>query len=381
MADLRARAVAAGVPRGGLREDVNRHELNHVATVEAGSRPATQSLWIESSRFDVLFFILSPLIALPVLILSPQPSLLSLAFGCILGIPHYLSTFTFFFWDETRAQHRAEWALFFGGPVLIVAVLWFAVALQVAVIIQVVVFVWNTFHVARQSCGIQSIYRHRAGVKDPAIRSIVNAAIISTAVTLAFWNTPGHPGLHLFMVRISPHLPQAVWLVAITIAAVSLVRLALSLFQRFRSSTPPRMPELAFLATSLLLFHPYLWIHDSNQATLGMLLGHFIQYLAIVWLVHRRKFSRLGAPVSHTWLSKLSTTLPLLLVVLLAIGVISLAFRIFPTVGVQSAYSAALLSLVLVHFYLDGLFWAFKRPEVRGSLGPYVMGGRSGKAA
>jgi hypothetical protein len=129
------------------------------------------------------------------------------------------------------------------------------------------------------------------------------------------------------------------------------------------------------------LFHPYLWIHDANQATLGMLLGHFIQYLAIVWLVHRRKFSRLGAQVSHTWLAKLSMTLPLLILVLLGTGVTSLTLRIFPTVGVQSAYSAALLSLVLVHFYLDGLFWAFKRPEVRRSLGPYVMGGRAAKAA
>ncbi len=381
MADLRAGALAAGVPPGGLKEDVNVHELNQVATAEAGNRPAAQSLWIESSRFDLLFFILSPLVALPILILSPQPSLLSLAFGCVLGIPHYLSTLTFFFWDETRAQHRADWALFFGGPVLIVAALWVAAALHVAAVIQVVIFVWNAFHVARQSCGIQSIYRHRAGVKDPAIKSIVNAAIISTSVTLAFWNTPGHPGLHHFMVRLSPHLPQAVWLVAITIAAVSLVRLARSLFQRFRSSAPPRMPELAFLATSLLLFHPYLWIHDSNQATLGMLLGHFIQYLAIVWLVHRRKFSRLGAQVSHQWLAKLSTTLPLLLIVLFGIGVTSFAFRIFPPVGVQSAYSVGLLSLVLVHFYLDGLFWAFKRPEVRGSLGPYVMSGRAGKAA
>jgi hypothetical protein len=359
---------------------VNVHELNQ-APAPAGRRPAAQCLWIESSRFDLLFFILSPLVALPVLIVSPKPSLLSLAFGCVLGIPHYLSTFTFYFWDETRAQHRAEWVLFFGGPVLIVAALYLAVALQVAVIVQVVVFVWNTFHVARQSCGIQSIYRHRAGVKDPAIKSIVNAAIISTSFTLAFWNTPGHPALHRFMVRLSPHLPQAVWLVAITIAVVSLVRLALSLVQRFHSSTPPRTPELAFLATSLLLFHPYLWIHDSNQATLGMLLGHFIQYLAIVWLVHWRKFSRVGAQASHPWLAKLSTTLPVLIIVLLVTGLTSFAFRTLPAIGVQSAYSVALLSLVLVHFYLDGLFWAFKRPEVRGSLGPYVMTGRAGKAA
>jgi hypothetical protein len=357
------------------------HELSQVAAAQPGSSTGVQSLWIETPRFDLIFFILSPLIALPILIAYPTPSFVSLAFGCVLGIPHYLSTFTFYFWDETRGQHRAEWLLFFGGPVLVVGAFWLAVAFKLSAITQVVIFVWNTFHVARQSCGIQSIYRHRAGVRDPALKSIVNAAILSTSVTLAFWNTPGHPALHQFMVGISPHLPLVVWGTALVFAVVSLLRLVVSLVRRSKGAMRPRAPEMAFLATSLLLFHPYVWIHSSDQATLGMLLGHFVQYLAIVWLVHRRKFTEAGASGSGTWLGRLSTTLPLLLVVLLGIGLGSLALRILPTVGVQTAYAGALLSLVLVHFYLDGLFWAFKRPEVRASLGPYVMGGRAGRAA
>jgi hypothetical protein len=29
--------------------------------------------------------------------------------------------------------------------------------------------------------------------------------------------------------------------------------------------------------------------------------------------------------------------------------------------------------VVLLHFYLDGVFWAFRKPYVRESLGPYLV--------
>ena len=35
---------------------------------------------------------------------------------------------------------------------------------------------------------------------------------------------------------------------------------------------------------------------------------------------------------------------------------------------------AVAITLVLLHFYLDGVFWAFRRPEVRKALGPYLIG-------
>ena len=213
---------------------------------------------------SALLTILSPLIALPVLIISPSPSMLSLAFGCVLGVPHYLSTLTFYFWDDTRVQHRSHWMLFFGGPVLIVASIAGAILFSVPFIVQLVVYVWNTVHVARQSCGILSIYRHRAGVKDPAIKPIVNGAILWTAVALAFWDTSGYPTLHQFMTKLWAQLPYAVWLVATLAATVALVRLAASLVQRYQSPLRPRLPELVMLANSLLLFHPYLWIHDRR---------------------------------------------------------------------------------------------------------------------
>ena len=173
------------------------------------------------------------------------------------------------------------------------------------------------------------------------MKSVSIAPIVSTSAALAFWNTAGFPAMHQLMVGVWEPLPQAVWLVAVTVAVVALARLAMSLARRFGTSDRPQSPELAFLATSLLLFHPYLWIEDTNQATLGMLLGHFIQYLAIVWLVHRRKFGERperGVQMSSPWLARLSTSSTLLLVVLFASGAVSLALRLVPVFNIQTLY-------------------------------------------
>jgi hypothetical protein len=187
-----------------------------------------------------------------------------------------------------------------------------------------------------------------------------------TSAAMAFWSVDTHPPLHSLMTMVWDGVPRAVFVLLAVLAFVSLIRLADQLRRRFRSSEPPQAPEMMFLGTSLLLFHPYLWIADSNMATLGMLLGHFIQYLAIVWLVHRRKFAALAARGS----------LPLLLVVLVSIGGLALTFnvgsRLLDVVPAQVLYSGGFLSIALVHFYLDGLFWAMRRPEVRRSLSPYL---------
>jgi hypothetical protein len=39
----------------------------------------------------------------------------------------------------------------------------------------------------------------------------------------------------------------------------------------------------------------------------------------------------------------------------------------------QNVYICVFISTNVIHFYLDGLIWAFRRPEVRNSLAPYLF--------
>src|SRR5262245_11398011 len=79
--------------------------------------------WIESRAFDLGCFILSPLVGLVFLLLYPVygSTMLALAAVALLGGPHYLATYSFYFWDDTAEYHRRRWVAYFLVPILIVA--------------------------------------------------------------------------------------------------------------------------------------------------------------------------------------------------------------------------------------------------------------------
>ena len=331
--------------------------------------------WIESPAFDLTYFILSPLAGLALLLVSPSggSSLLALAAATLIGGPHYLATYSFYFWDDTAAYQRRRWVAYFVVPILIVLAVGIVAWFQIPVVVIVVIYFWNAYHVARQSCGIQSIYRHRAGVSDARLKTVTNAAIISTNLAMALSHLDWYPALHEFLTRISAYLPHLLSYGTIAAAVFSLTRLAISMSQRQRKGPPFSAAELAFLATSLLLFHPYLWVRDVNLATLGMLQGHFIQYLGIVWLLNRRKLADGTGSLGQRAVSRLWRDPWLLIPALVAGGTLFMVLQI--------NLMAVTIALVLLHFYLDGLFWAFKQPEVRRAISPYLMAGRPKIAA
>jgi hypothetical protein len=322
--------------------------------------------WIESPAFDLAFLILSPLAGLAVLLLSlgHTNTLPALIAATMIGGPHYLATYSFYFWDDTAAYQRRRWIAYFVIPLLIVLAVGVIAWLHIPVVLIVVIFFWNAYHVARQSCGIQSIYRHKAGAFDPRLKAITNAAIISTSLAMAVANLHWYPALYTVLSEASPSLPAVLSRGTLLVAVVSLARLGIAMHRRHWQGPAFSKAELAFLATSLTLFHPYLWVRDINLATLGMLVGHFLQYLGIVWLVHARKLADGDGSFSQRVLSRLWRDPWALLGAFLAAGMLFLVLQI--------NVMAVTIALALLHFYLDGLFWSFKQPEVRRAMAPYL---------
>ncbi len=333
--------------------------------------PHAQRVWIETPSFDFLFFILSPIAILPIVLpaffISPRFALLFF----MLSFPHYVSTFAFFFWDENKTRHATRWVAFFAGPVIIAVTYWALFYFHVPRVMQLVLFAWNIFHVGRQSCGILSIYRHRAGVFDPVQKDVTNAAILAGSFFLAFWNIDSHPQWGPLLNDISPRAISLTKVALGVIAGAAVIRMVTTLMQR---KEPVGLPEALFAVTSFVIFTPYLFLHDSSLATAVMLLPHYLQYLGLVWLLHRRRF-RSGAEGSPSQrvLQKISANTPLLLVVLAGIGVsFAAASVILRHVGQPTIFESLYLLLAFEHFYLDALFWAFRDRTVRNSIGPYL---------
>ena len=327
--------------------------------------------WIESPGFDTFLLIFAPLVTLPIIAgLYWRIPLLAIGGGITLAFAHYCSTLSFYFWDENRQYHRSRWLAFFAGPAVLATLYLLLLGFAVPYIIQLVLFFWNTWHVARQNSGILSLYRQRAGVVSATQRGASHNAIIATSTFLAVWNLDTHKEVSALFGLVSSDLTEIVKLVAGVAAAYFICQLALALKRR---NDPIGLPEGLFLVSSLGFFYPYFFIHDSEVATFAMLLPHYVQYMALVWLLHRRKFgnANAGAPLA---LRKISARLVLLIPALFAVGMVFYWMKsFFDSRGYQYWFESLYLLIALEHFYLDGLIWSFKRPHVRQTIGSFLV--------
>ena len=343
----------------------------------AGAVPlASRSHWIQSAWFDCCFFLLSPVAGL-VLVLgylwlpARAEALLALAGFYFIGLPHYFSTLTFYLGDDNLRQYRLRPTAFFVAPLLIVVAvpsLWAGLDWQP--LIKAALYTWNIYHVSRQSAGILNIYRRLNGGPHSE-RTLAQVAILSTTAAMALWPIHGHPALVMFLGKIHPLLLPLLDRLCLGVAAVSCVALA---WRMSRRTLRVSVPELGFLLTSLGLGLPYLWVDDLRLATLAMLMGHFVQYLALVWLLNRRKYASSRGSAREQALGFVSRHPAALGTLFLACGIVFwVGARTMTSGAADSVYWCLLISSNFIHFYLDGLIWAFRRPEVRKSLGPYLF--------
>jgi hypothetical protein len=328
--------------------------------------------WIQSPLFDLSLFTFSPLAGLAVILPATQsPSRMHIALAAatyLVAIPHYVSSFSFYLGDENLAHYRTRRMAFFLGPALIV----FAVILlrltRVDAPVQSALYVWNVYHVSLQSAGILALYRrlNRGALSEARYARL---AILGVNATLAFWHIDRF--LPIYDNLVGVHFPVSV--IRPLFLGLALVGCLLYFNSLRARSTGMGGGELAFLVSSLVLFHPYLWVRDLNVATFGMLMGHFLQYLGIVWLLNRRKYRVATGSVHQRFLSAISTHTWLLMLSLISIGLLFRSIRVGSDwLSIPVSYTILWNSLALVHFYVDGFVWAFRNPFVRKSVGPYL---------
>jgi hypothetical protein len=328
--------------------------------------------WIQSPAFDLAFFTLSPLVGLLVVIAAltlPHGMRISVAASFLLGMPHYLTTFTFYFGDENRAHYFAKPLTFIAAPVAILAAV---AALRLWHLTQPVIlamFIWNIWHVSLQSSGILGIYRRLNGGPDSE-RGLAKYAVLTSAVAMTLWQPATFPPLTQLIESIAHGAYRVVTFTFVAAGVITSAMLVAKMLSRERRVS---FAEGAFFASSILLFHPYLWVHDGNLATLGMLCGHFIQYLVIVWLLNARKYLPLSGSSAQQMLGRVSASPAYVCACIAGAGVTLYVFSYLATrFGAGLASIVFLNSLALVHFYLDGRIWAFKQPFVRRSIGPFL---------
>jgi len=330
--------------------------------------------WIESPLYDSLFFVAAPVLGalyLLAYLAAPHLRIIPGIFFTV-GMAHYLSTFTFYLGDDNRAHYRSHAAAFFAGPVALLIAAGLMRFGPLLPILLTIIYLWNVWHISLQNCGILSVYRHLGGGPRDEKR-FANGLILAIAAAAVAVQIRTFDPLDHLLTRMSPQTPAIVVDIAIGFAVIAGLIYGWRVVRRTRAGMPLRSPEAIFLISSIALFHPFFWAANASDATNGVLFGHFVQYLALVWLLHKRKYMPGTGSALQNALAFLSRNFLLLggLMFTLAFAFYMMS-KIAQTYGAYGIWAWLFNSLVLMHFYLDGWIWAFKRPYVRQSLGPYL---------
>jgi hypothetical protein len=329
--------------------------------------------WIESPKYDLWLLALPPLLGILICSFAwgVQPAYVAGASLFILGMPHYLSTYAFYFDDANTRYAKKRMVAFYLGPVLVVFCLTAAVALKFYMLVALAVDAWNVFHVSRQSSGILSVYRHLNGGDNRAEKLPANLALLCIGGGLYSFTIANQPSFVTFLKRLPFDVMPYMGPVLLT---AGLIGMATLIIRMRRRSTTFLTPETIFLATSALLFVPYVLMKSRTTASSAMLSGHYLQYLGILWLLNHRKYTREeGSPMQRA-LAAVSRSAPRILALLVSIvALTSIADRFLHHYNAMGLHNWLLNLIVLMHFYLDGVFWAFKHKHTRDSIGPYLL--------
>jgi hypothetical protein len=344
-----------------------------LADTSPTSDPSPRAGWIQSPTYDLALLSLVPVLGLAVWGLSGfvASTVLSPAVFFLLGMPHYLSTYTFFLDEENREHARARRWAFFLGPVVVVAGLTLSLLWHFYLLVAFVVDAWNLVHVSRQSAGILSVYRHLGGGDNRLEKLPANVCLVGLAAALYSIHLDEQDSFRFYLgflpIDVMPHLAPFFFIVGGAGLGVLILRM-----RRRRGPVP--VSEIAFLAGSLALFVPFVLIDSRGTASSAMLAGHYVQYLGLVWLLNHRKYGPGAAREGSPLLGRASRSVPAILGVLVTLVVVtSLADRVVHAANAMALHTWALNVVVLLHFYFDGLVWSFKQPHIRNGVAPYLI--------
>src|SRR5438128_1064495 len=355
--------------------------------ISAFSRPQTvpsvpasvprTNLWILDSWRDLILYVGTPLLLLPVFALaqarwSPQDIYLFVAAFGAMG--HHLPGMIRAYGDRALFN-RFKWR-FILAPLFLLAVcvafLWWDLKG-----IMLVVFFWGVWHGLMQTYGFCRIYDAKMGSFAALTRRLDFASCViwfAAAValsplrmsdTLDIYYTCGGP-------FISPALLHQFQQVILYGAIGVSVLFVLHFGRMWQAGKRPNPVKVALLATTIAFW----WY--CNNGVANILVGialfevfHDVQYLSLVWIYNRNrveKDSNIGGFMRFVF-RRSGSLLGLYVGLVFAYGSLSYFNAHLGIETVKRILTGVVTASTLLHFYYDGFIWKVRERSTRQSLG------------
>jgi len=355
--------------------------------ISAFSRPQTvpsvpasvprTNLWILDSWRDLILYVGTPLLLLPVFALaqarwSPQDIYLFVAAFGAMG--HHLPGMIRAYGDRALFN-RFKWR-FILAPLFLLAVcvafLWWDLKG-----IMLVVFFWGVWHGLMQTYGFCRIYDAKMGSFAALTRRLDFASCViwfAAAValsplrmsdTLDIYYTCGGP-------FISPALLHQFQQVILYGAIGVSVLFVLHFGRMWQAGKRPNPVKVALLATTIAFW----WY--CNNGVANILVGialfevfHDVQYLSLVWIYNRNrveKDSNIGGFMRFVF-RRSGSLIGLYVGLVFAYGSLAYFNAHLGIETVKRILTGVVTASTLLHFYYDGFIWKVRERSTRQSLG------------
>jgi Tfp pilus assembly protein PilF len=334
-------------------------------------------LWILDSWRDLILYVGTPLLLLPVFALaqsrwSPQDIYLFVAAFGAMG--HHLPGMIRAYGDRALFE-RFKWR-FILAPLFLLAVctafFWWDLKG-----ILLVVFFWGVWHGLMQTYGFCRIYDAKTGTFDALTRRLDFAMCViwfATAVALSPYRLSDT--LDTYYMCGGPFIPPSVvelgqGLILLLAVAVSVLFVA-HFCRLWIIGKRPNPVKVALLITSIAF-----WWYCNNLVA-NILVGialfevfHDVQYLSLVWIYNRNrveKDSNIGGFMRFVF-RRSGSLMGLYVGLVLAYGSVAYINAHIGMDTVKRVLTGVVTASTLLHFYYDGFIWKVRERSTRQSLG------------
>ena len=365
------------------------HKPVHRAnTIPKDGKPSpASSLWILGSWKDLLLFVGTPALIIPLVATAgsrwttEEIAVYVAAFG---AIGHHLPGMMRAYGD--RELFRRFKVRFLVSPLFLLSVCllfahWHLNGLRV------IFLLWGAWHALAQVYGFVRIYDAKRGSFAP-LTVRLDWLMCLAWFGLGLFYSPGRMAalLDVFYLSGGPPIPgaaihtfQTAWGMATALITGSFL---INLWWQWREGQPANPIKVLLMATSFGFWY-YAMVGIDN-VLLGIALFeifHDVQYLSIVWLYNRRRVDKgQGIGAFTRFLFRRSGVLIGLYVGLVfAYGAIQLLADAIDRGVLQQSLFGVVTASTLLHFYFDGFIWKVRERSTRQGLG--LRGGQADEAA
>ena len=334
----------------------------------------SNSKWLGSPLFDLVFILLPPFYCLAILILFPTyftseevspAAWLILVLG--IDVAHVYSTL---FRTYFKAEARRKWRLLL---MVTPVVVWLAALLLYQfgdLVFWRVIAYLAVYHFVRQQYGFFRLYNRT--VEIPRWEQIIDALAIygASLYPLAYWHLSADRNFSWFIAgdfMVNPH-PQIIPYLTVVYVTILIAYIAKEALRTSRQGL--NLPKnLLLFGTAFSWYAGIVWFNGDLIFTLFNVVSHGIPYMALVWL-----FEHKGKAKKTTF--KTISYLAIFLITIIAFAYIEEGLwdglvwqehaNLFPSLEVFDQYRSPLvLGLVIpllvvpqvTHYILDGFIW------------------------